>query len=133
MLHTKLYYGNCSHFSEREENVWLSISCLFQTIVRRSSMSLVSEYLTKDTAVSQKCQQNISKSLNATNTSCLWQQLPVSVHILLGEDYLLAHYRKFLHPKIVLILSIQILIFPNCYFNIPGYWDCFHSVSGSNC
>ena len=62
-------------------------------------MSLVSEYLTKDTAVSQKCQQNISKSLNAMNTSCPWQQLPISVHILPGEDYLLAHYRKFFAPQ----------------------------------
>ena len=49
-----------SHFSEREENVCLSISCLFQTIgaLRKKIVDVIgSEYLTKDTAVSQKCQQ----------------------------------------------------------------------------
>ena len=65
MLHTKLHFRNCSHFSEREENVCLSISCLFQTIsaLHKKIVDVIgSEYLTKDTAVSQKCQQNISKS-----------------------------------------------------------------------
>ena len=65
MLHTKLHFGNCSHFSEREENnVCLSISCLLQTVgaLREKIVDVIgSEYLTKDTAVSQKCQQNVSK------------------------------------------------------------------------
>ena len=64
MLHTKLHFGNCSHFSESEENVCLSINCLLQTVgaLRKKIVDVIgSEYLTKDTAVSQKCQQNVSK------------------------------------------------------------------------
>ena len=77
MLHTKLHFGNCSHFSEREENVCLSISCLFQTIgaLRKRIVDVIgSEYLTKDTAVSQNVSKTSAKSLNTTSTGCLRQQ-----------------------------------------------------------
>ena len=63
-LHTKLHFGNCSHFSEHEENVRLSISCLFQTMgtLRKKIVDVIGlEYLTKYTAVLQKCQHNVSK------------------------------------------------------------------------
>ena len=63
MLHTKLYFGNCSHFSEREENgERLAVNKLSFPNNRSSYVRrLLTEYLTKDTAVSQKCQQNVSK------------------------------------------------------------------------
>ena len=55
---------SCSHFSEREKNVWPSISCLSKQseLLRKKIVDVIgSECLTKDTAVSQKCQQNVSK------------------------------------------------------------------------
>ena len=78
MLHIKLQrvrvvasccmqnFGNCSHFSERERLTVnkLSFPNNWNSYGSRSSWRIVvigSECLTKNTAVSQKCQQNVSK------------------------------------------------------------------------
>ena len=60
-------FGNCSHFSEHEENVWPSISCLFQAIGtlteedRQCDWFRVSHKGYRNfTKMSAKCQQNRS-------------------------------------------------------------------------